>query len=175
MWELARLPSSGGHGQGHVPNLSPCRGASPGVPLPAKKVPVVRLFSSPESDLLLIISEGSVCVTRPSCQELFWALPPAQMLLSGGCFGTFFHAVHRTDLVFWLICKTDSLAGIQVLCRDVPSFISNEQIAGVLGKGKEARHYLNCLYFFFFCRGYLPKDNSMPCRMALWLHKYLYI
>lgn len=136
---VGAVSSSGGHWQGHVPNLSPCRGASPGVPLPAKKVPVVRLFLSPKSNLLLIISEGSVCVTRPSCQGLFWALPPVQMLLSGAGSG---HSCTRRIAPIWLfrlICKTDSLAGIQVLCRDVPSFISNEQIAGVLGKGKEVR------------------------------------
>lgn len=70
-----------------------------------------------------------------------------------------FHTVHCTDLLFWLICTTDSsLAGIQVLRRDAPGFSGNEQIAGVLGKHKEVGAYVNGLYVS--SRGCLPKDNS---------------
>lgn len=65
-----------------------------------------------------------------------------------GCCATSPRAGHGPELLVELICKTDSLAGAQVLRRDVPGFISIEQITGVLGKGKEVSLLIAFIGFF---------------------------
>lgn len=75
--------------KGTFPSCHPTqtqRGASLEVLLPAKKVPAVNsvCLVSRKQLTTVIIFECSVCVTLPGCQELFWALPPVQMLLRQG-------------------------------------------------------------------------------------------
>lgn len=173
MWELAVPHSLGGYKQERVTILSPHRNVGMHKPKGPSLCPKGACsqfsLSCLQTPAYYEPSLNAVSVSpSPAARDYFGLSLQFRCCSIRGCFLMSFHTVHCTDLFFYLICKTDSLAGIQVLHQDAPSFSGNEQITGVLGKGKEVRAYV------FLLEG-ISQRTTLTHRMTLWLRKYLYI